>query len=154
MISSLSRGPVTTFLLGVLGVVDFPVGDSAKPTVAYGWQGEPNGSSSYFIPWLELSAALGQPQRQQSMGDPGVDWKLAYNVYFAGVSRSQTEALADRIRNALVNLDRTNVIPTDTGDWVFMKVSVASIGSVQRIPSVYPDYYIQSDSYEAWLTKA
>lgn len=152
MTSSISRGPITSAILVVMGALNFPVGDNSRPTDPYGWQGEPNSGTSTFIPWLELSSGLGSPQSRQAMGDTGVDWKLNYNVYFAGISRTQTDALADKIRELLLNMARS-VVSTPSGDWRFMKVSVTGIGSSARIPSVYPDYYTQSDAYEVWMTK-
>lgn len=153
MVSTISRGPVTTRLLEELKQLNFPVGDNSAPTTPYGWQGEPNGENSSFIPWTALTAMPGQPQRVTgSMGDTGTEWRLGYNVFFAGISRQQTEALADRSRAQICNIAR-EAVTTDTGNWRIQKITCTSVGSSNRVGSAFPDYYTQNDSLEVWVTK-
>jgi hypothetical protein len=153
MPSSLSRGPITNRLLAELDTEGFPVGDNASPVVAYGWQGEPNSSTSTFIPWLSLSpgnAVLQAPAG--ALGDSQSEWRLSYQVFYAGLSRKQTEALADRMRLNITNITRESV-DTDTGRWRIQKTTCISIGNTTRIGSAYPDYFTQADSFEVWVTK-
>lgn len=153
MPSSLSRGPLTTRLITELKTANFPVGDNSKPDVPHGWQGEPNGASSTFIPWLTLTPLAAQPQSiTGALGDTGTEWRLGYSVYYAGLSRKMTEALADRMRSNLINIARENYT-SETGTWRIQKVSCTAVGSSQRIGSAYPDYFTQADTFDVWISK-
>ena len=151
--SSISRGPITNRLLTELATEGFPVGDNAQPTAPYGWQGEPNEPGTTFTPWLSLSPATGTLQAPSGpMASTQDDWRLGYAVVYAGVSRKQTEALADRMRLNLTNIARES-ITTPTGSWRIQKISCTAIGNTARIGSAYPDYFTQADSFEVWVTK-
>lgn len=153
MTSTVSRGPLTTRVLDELKDLSFPVGDNSAPTTPYGWQGEPNATGSSFIPWLSLTSLAAQPQRiPGALSDTGTEWIMPYTVFFAGLSRKQTDALADKTRENLVNMER-ELISTLTGDWRVMKVGCTAIGSANRVGSAYPDYYTQADTYEVWISK-
>lgn len=153
MVSSISRKQITDRVLAELGEPGFPVGDNSAPEEAYGWQGEPNEANTTFVPWLVLTPGIATQQTPMGgMGDTGTNWKVGYNVFLAGVSRKQTEALADRIRDALTNIVRES-ITTPTGSWRIQKISCQAIGSNNRVGSAYPDYFTQSDNYEVWITK-
>jgi hypothetical protein len=73
-------------------------------------------------------------------------------VVYAGISRKQTEALADRMRMNLTNIARESV-DSDTGKWRIQKTTCTTIGNTNRIGSAYPDYFTQADSFEVWVTK-
>lgn len=151
--SSISRGPITNRLLDELVTEGFPVGDNAQPSVAFGWQGEPNAPGTTFTPWLSLSPGAASLQNPSgAMGDSQSEWRLAYSVMYAGISRKQTEALADRMRMNLTNIDRED-ISTPTGKWRIQKATCISIGNTTRVGSAYPDYFTQADSFEVWVTK-
>lgn len=153
MPSSPSRGPITTRVITELGTEGFPVGDNAAPETPYGWSDEPNSDGGTFTPWMSVTALAGSPQRPPgTLGDTGTEWSLPYSVFYAGISRKQCEALADRMRSALVNITRESVT-TDTGDWRIQKISCNSIGSSNRIGSAYPDYFTQVDMFDVWITK-
>ena len=152
MPSSLSRGPITNRLLDELAVEQFPVGDNSAPKIPYGWQGEPNAPGTTFTPWMSLSPGTASLQAPQTMADSQSDWKLAYAVSYAGISRKQTEALADRMRLNLTNIARES-IDTPTGAWRIQKITCTAIGNTNRIGSAYPDYFTQADSFEVWVTK-
>lgn len=153
MPSSPSRGPITTRIVTELATEGFPVGDNGAPADPYGWQGEPNAEGGSFIPWMSVTPGLAVPNVPPgAMGDTGAMWKLAYTVFYAGLSRKQTEALADKERNALTNIARES-IDTDTGNWKIMKITCTGIGSVNRVGSAYPDHHTQSDNFEVWITK-
>jgi hypothetical protein len=151
--SSISRGPITSRLLDELAIEGFPVGDNAQPVAPYGWQGEPNEPGTTFTPWLSLSPGAATLQAPGgALGDSQSEWRLAYSVVYAGISRKQTEALADRMRMNLTNIARES-ITTPTGDWRIQKTTCTSIGNTSRIGSAYPDYFTQADSFEVWVTK-
>lgn len=152
MPSSISRGPITNRLLAELATEGFPVGDNASPAVPYGWSGEPNDPGSTFTPWLSLSPGAATLQTPQSMGDSQSEWRLAYTVLYSGISRKQTEALADRMRLNLTNISRES-IETPTGNWRIQKTTCTAIGNTSRVGSAYPDYFTQADSFEVWVTK-
>jgi hypothetical protein len=86
------------------------------------------------------------------MGDSQSEWRLSYSVVYAGISRKQTEALADRMRMNLTNIARESV-DSDTGKWRIQKITCTTIGNTNRIGSAYPDYFTQADSFEVWVTK-
>jgi hypothetical protein len=152
MPSSLSRGPITNRLLVELETEGFPVGDNASPDIPFGWTGEPNEPGTTFTPWLSLSPMAGRIQVPQAIGDDQRDWRLAYSVLYAGLSRKQTEALADRMRMNLTNIAKES-ITTPTGNWRIQQVHCTAIGNTTRIGSAYPDYFTQADSFEVWVTK-
>ena len=64
-------------------------------------------------------------------------WVAGYNVLYAGVTRPQCEALADRMREKLCQIARESVT-TDTGNWRIMKISCNGIGSNNRVGGNYP----------------
>jgi hypothetical protein len=153
MPSSLSRGPVTNRLLAELETEGFPVGDNASPDIPFGWTGEPNEPGTTFTPWLSLSPMAGSLQAPAgALGDSQSEWRLAYSVLYAGLSRKMTEALADRMRLNLTNIARES-IDTPTGKWRIQKTTCTAIGNTTRIGSAYPDYFTQADSFEVWVTK-
>jgi hypothetical protein len=151
-VSSISRGPITNRLLAELATEGFPVGDNASPVASYGWQGEPNDPGTTFTPWLSLSPGAASLQTPQAMGDSQSEWRLSYSVMYAGITRKQTEALADRMRLNLTNIARES-IDTPTGKWRIQKTTCVAIGNTTRIGSAYPDYFTQADSFEVWVTK-
>jgi len=151
--SSISRGPITSRLLTELATEGFPVGDNASPKSPFGWQGEPNEPGTTFTPWLSLSPGAATLQAPGgAMGDSQSEWRLSYSVVYAGLSRKQTEALADRMRLNLTNISRDD-IDTETGTWRIQKITCITIGNTSRIGSAYPDYFTQADSFEVWVTK-
>jgi len=151
--SSISRGPITNRLLAELETEGFPVGAKASPNVAYGWSGEPNTPGVTFTPWVTLTPGASTLQTPSgALGDTQTEWRLSYNVFYAGLSRKQTEALADRMRMNLTNINRESV-DTPTGKWRIQKTTCTAIGNTTRIGSAYPDYFTQADSFEIWITK-
>ena len=150
---TISRGPITNRILEQLATEGFPVGDNASPSVPFGWQGEPNQPGTTFTPWLSLSPTTAIPQNPAGpLANTYADWKLSYSVFYSGISRKQTEALADRMRHGLSYMERER-ITTPTGDWKVQKVACVAIGNTNRIGSAYPDYFTQADSFEVWVSK-
>ena len=153
MPSSISSGPITSRLLVELATEGFPVGDNASPTVPFGWSGEPNEPGTTFTPWLSMAPGAATLQAPAgAMGDSQSEWRLSYFITYAGLSRKQTEALADRMRLNLTNIVRES-IDTPTGKWRIQKTTCTAIGNTTRIGSAYPDYFTQADSFEVWVTK-
>lgn len=151
--SAPARGPVTTRVLTELAGPGFPVGDDTHPDIPYGWTGEPDQEGTQFIPWLMLTPLAGTPQRiPGAFSDTGAEWSLPYSVFYAGVTRKQTEALADRVRARLCNITR-EVVGTDNGNWKIMKISCTALGSTNRIGGSVPDYYTQADTFDVWVSK-
>jgi len=151
--SVIRRGPVTTRVIQELKEEGLPVGDNQAPEDAYGWQGEPGAETSNFIPWMSVGTLTGQPQRPNGgLGDTGTEWMLPYEVFYAGLSRKHVEALADKMRAALVNIER-ELITTSTGDWKIQKLACTTVGRVNRIGSTFPDYFTQVDTFELLVSK-
>jgi hypothetical protein len=129
----------------------FPVGDNDRPAEAHGWQGEPDAPGSTFIPWVSVgtgtsSNSSGPQSASQS------DWRMNYFLTSAGVARKQTDRTADLAREAMANLTRT-VIATTAGNWKILQARVASIGGINKMPQTNPNYFIQTDVVELWLSK-
>jgi hypothetical protein len=153
MPSSVSRGPITERVLAELQTEGFPVGDNSNPPPPYGWSGEPGATGTTFTPWMTCTPLAGSPQRLPgAMGDTGTEWSLPYTVFYAGITRKQTEALADRLREALTNIAREAII-TPTGKWRIQKISCTAIGSSNKVGSAYPDYYTQADTFDVWVSR-
>ena len=151
--SAVSRRQITDRLIAELEEPGFPVGDSNAPTDPYGWSGEPNLETSTFTPWMSISALTAQSQRiPGALGDTGTEWNLPYAIFFSGVTRPQCEALADKMRLALTNIER-ETITTPSGNWRIQKVSCVGIGAMNRVGSSFPDYFTQTDSFEVWISK-
>lgn len=153
MPSTPSRGPITSRVIAELETEGFPVGDNEAPAVPYGWSGDPNEENQSFTPWMTVTAMTAQAQRPSgAIGDTGTEWVMPYSVFYAGMTRKQCEALADRLRAALCNINRETVA-TPSGNWKIQKISCSVIGSSNRIGSAYPDYFTQADTFEVWITK-
>ncbi len=154
MPSSPSRAPLTQRIIQELESVGFPVGDNTSPLAPYGWSGEPDGSNQTFTPWMTCTPLAARQQRiPGAMGDTGTEWVFTYTIFFAGVTRRQSEALADRIRNALTNITRERLEGTETGTWKIQKITCTTIGGSAKVGSAYPDYFTQADTFEVWVTK-
>lgn len=151
--SSLSRGPITTRLITELATEGFPVGDNTSPENPYGWSGEPNSEDATFTPYMTIAALTAAPQRVSgALGDTGTEWVLPYSVFYAGISRRQAEALADRMREKFTGITREN-IETPTGNWQIQKISCTSVGGSVKQGSAFPDFFTQVDTIEVWVSK-
>lgn len=150
--STLQRGPLTAYLIAALETSAFPVGDTNSPTEPFAWQGEPNAEGTNFIPWIELMSGPSRLNAMQGFGDTGVDWISSYNVFYAGVNRSQTSTLADRMRLLLNNTARNQIV-TDDGTMTVLKITCTAVGSTVKVSSTIPDYFTQTDTFEVWTTK-
>jgi len=150
--TALSRGYFTAWLLSVLNTSDFPVGDGNTPVEAYGWQGQPNDAGSHFLPWLSSMPGTGRPTAG-SMGDSSSEHILSYTISFNAVTREQVEWIADKMRAVLVSTTRVTVNCGAFGNWRVQQARNVSIGGVMRVKSSFPDYYVQSDAFDIWVSK-
>jgi len=146
------RGLITNRVITELNTSGFPVGDNSSPQDPYGWQGEPGASDSTFIPYLGVTPLAGSLQRTQDMRTSQAEWVFPYSVWVAGISRMQSEALADRVRGRLVAIAR-EVLEDDFGNWKIQQIRCISIGNNTRVGSTFPDYYTQNDTFEVWVSK-
>lgn len=148
----IARGFFTTHLISELtGAFSLPIGDNDAPTQAHGWAGEPNATASNFTPWIVV--APGTAARSEgSMADPQQDWRLNYFFSACGVSRQQTESIADKIRTVAKGLNKQLVTLKDES-WKLTYVHVVSIGAVSRQGATNPPYHLQTDTLEFWLSK-
>lgn len=149
---TISRGHITKYLVDTLALQSFPVGDGKAPTVPHGWQGEPNATGSHFIPWMGVQTGTGRPTGG-SFGGSSTEHILSYSVEYAAVDREQVEYLADSTRKLLVNAVREDIDCGDAGTWKLQQVTNTSIGGISRLRSPFPDYFVQTDGFDIWVSK-
>jgi hypothetical protein len=152
--SSLSRAHFTAWMVATLSVEGLPVGDNNTPAIPYGWQGEPNDSTSVYIPWMSVATGTARPTtRPSAFGDAGSEHVLSYAVQFAAVGREQVEWMADKMRKVLVNSDRTIVDCGVYGEWRIVQAQCISIGGITRVRSTFPDSFTQTDNFDIWVSR-
>ena len=136
-----------------MATVGFPVGDASAPTDNFGWSGEPNADGSVFTPWFSSTPLTATRQRVPgALGDTGTEWLAPYSVFIAGVDRTQTEMLADRVAETLQAQARVT-ITAGSQTWRVQKFERTAVGSINRIGAALPDHFTQNDNYELWLSK-
>lgn len=151
------RGSLTDALLTQLLTVDFPVGDAGKPLHdenalrQAGWNGEPNTPGSFYVPYVVLTPATASIS-SGPFSDPQGDQQLPYTLSIFGVSRKQTESLANRARKILHALGGTD-ITLDSVDYSIQQIWFSAIGGVGRIDATDPSTYGEVDTFTVWLTK-
>lgn len=151
-IATLNRGPITDRLISELETTTLPVGDNHAPTDPYGWQTDsPDADASSFIPWLVITAGTSSAGTG-SMGASSAEWRLPYTIFYAGVTRSQLDWLADKMRMQLTGISR-EAITTSSGNWRIQQIRCNSVGGTVRQGTTFPDYYTQTDLFEVWLSK-
>lgn len=154
--SSISRAHVTASLITTLVGLGNPVGDGNVPQgVSYGWQGAPNDIGSFFIPWLSVMPGVGRPSATTpgSFGDSGSEHVLSYSITINAVDREGVEWLADSTRKEMVNVPRTTLDCGVYGMWKIQQIRSTSIGGILRVRTTDPDYYVQTDGYDIWVSK-
>lgn len=150
--ATLSRGHFTAWMITLLKVEDFPVGDNNIPVEPYGWQGQPNDASATFTPWMSVGTGTARPSGG-SFGDSASEHVLSFSVTYNGVTRDQTEWLADKMRKEFGNAERSVVDCGVYGSWKIQQVQTISVGGIQRIKTSFPDYYVQTDAFDIWVSK-
>lgn len=147
--TTILREPLTQALLGALEptVDDAPasweVGDALKPA-AGGWQGDIGDSD--FVPYVVLTPMdTGEIVSSAITGGFGAAGmvELPYAVTIVGVSRRQTELLADKVRyEHLSSLNGT--VPAGQTLTV-TSVLPSRIGRCQRVDHEHGAWYVQTD---------
>jgi hypothetical protein len=150
----LEMAPVTTYIFTQLETLNFPVGDNSSPSTSYGWQGEPNAAATNFTPWMSLTAMTGQPQQAPTLDiyEDGGMWVLNYVVFHAAVNRTQTQTLADRVRNLLASSAPT-LVTGAVASWSIHGVKCTNIGGTNRVGEATPYYYTETDSYAVLVSE-
>lgn len=151
--SSLPRELITGEVLAQLKTASLPVGDMGAPEDPYGWQSDNPNEGTPFIPYMSLSVgAAGAPQG--AVGDSGTEWETRYSVAYVGVTRTQTEAVADKMRLHLVGQERVSLHHerSDT-NWRITQYRCDRIGAIQKITGSFPDYYTQLDEFVVRVSK-
>ncbi len=156
--SSPSRAHVTAWMVSELEETGHPVGDGNVPeNLPFGWQGQPNAAPSFFIPWLSTMPGTARINPSQatigSFADAGSEWVMSYSVSFNAVNREEVEWIADSTRKHLVNVERTDLDCGDYGHWKVQQVRSVSIGGINRVRQTDPDYYLQTDNFDVWISK-
>jgi hypothetical protein len=150
------RAPITSEINTLVKTLGFPVGDNSSPGAVgtYGWQDEPNEAGTNFTPWLVITAMPGQGHSDQSISSLAEDafWLLSYSIFVAGVSRNQTEVLADRVRHLMANLNDV-LVTGESASWLIDGARCVNLGSNNRVGEASPYYFTQTDSYTVWVTK-
>lgn len=160
----LSRGYFTDWVIGLLKhehmplastsdpVIPVAVGDNNTPDTAYGWQGQPNDGSATFIPWMSVGTGNARPTGG-TFGDSASEHVMSYSITYSSVARDQGEWLADKMRKEFGNAERQQVDCGEFGTWKILQVQTMSIGAITRIKSSFPDYYVQTDAFDIWVSK-
>lgn len=153
--TSLSREPVTRhFRADCKSALELPVGLMDSPKEKHGWGTiNPDQTGKDFIPYAMVSIGQGVPEGG-SIGDSTQIWVLTYRVTLAGVTHSQTEVVADKLRFNLPEYSR-QVIKDERNQtaWKIMEYSCIAIGDVNRITGLQPEYFVQTDTYQMRVSK-
>ena len=152
MPSTPDRAPLTDALITALATVVEFVGDVTAPDDA-GWQDDPGGNSSMFIPYVVLTPQP-SPAPTGSLGDSQIDWKLPYTLTTYGVTRQQIEDVADEARRAVLALKDVTITMNDTTTvWKIIGVTSQNIAGVGFTDQIKPTAYSQSDSVLVMFSK-
>lgn len=135
----------------VLNTAAMPVGLSKAPADG-GWDGQPSEDESSYQPYGVLIPGSSGPRSSEefshNMG--GSDWKLPYTVSSFGILPNQTEFAADDFREVFAGMMDQLIIAGDE-TYLVQQVRIESIGGLQRVDSVDPQIYAQTDSFTIWL---
>lgn len=147
------RGSLTDILITKLAETDFPVGDAGAPDAEAkaGWNGEPNAPGSTYVPYLVLTPSTATIS-SGPFPDPQGDWRVPYSMTTFGVSRKQTESLANRGRKILEDLSKTSVT-LDGQDYKIQQINFDALGGVGRVDATSPSTYGEVDTFTVWLAK-
>lgn len=152
MASAPDRGVFTDWLLDHLRT-EYLVGDIEAPEGA-GWQTESASPDAEFVPYTTLMPGT-SGQATGSLGDPSMDWKLAYTLNHYGVNRRQVEDLADDIRTNLLLVKKVPVTMKDgITVWRLTTIACNSIGGVGYTTAVSPTAFSQTDSITLTVSRS
>lgn len=131
-----------------------PVGLGGFPKEKHGW-GSVNEDvgDGEFIPYFMITVGAATSDGG-AVGDSGTEWTLNYRVTIAGIDITQTEDVADHLRIELQKLVRISLHHerSDT-NWRIMEIKCPTLGDVNKVGALQPDYFIQTDSYQLRVTK-
>lgn len=153
------RGSLTDVMIErLLATTTYPVGDAGAPVPEEdaarhaGWNGEVGMPGSIFVPYNVLTPATATIS-SGPFTDPQGEIQLPYQLSTFGVSRRQTEALANVARKALEGLRNERPV-LDGVEHKIHQVWFSAIGGVGRVDATDPtSTYGEVDTLTVWLTK-
>lgn len=147
----LNRRVLTKAVIDKLKEIDKPIGDGVTPKNA-GWTGgQPNADGTNFVPYSVVSTGSSS-NSSGPISDFQADWQTTYAVSSFGVSREQTEWMADTARSKLALL-KGSILNLGDSNYKVILVRVDAIGGIQRVDATEPQYWGQTDAYTVWVTK-
>ncbi len=132
-------------------VKNITVGYGKAPRGA-GWDGQPNKNEATFKPYAVINplTSSGKTNAQFSSTETGNDWQLPYSVSAFGVIPDQAELVADEMRTVIETLEEETIALGDE-TYEIRKVTIESIGALQRVDATDPEYYGQVDVVTIWI---
>jgi len=147
----IERRLLTAAIVAAAETTGIPVGLAHAPDGG-GWQGQPNLTTSDFIPYGVVTPTTAT-QASGPLGDPQGDRQIPYSVASFGVQAEQTEWVADKLRAVIGALKKTTVVLGD-GSYKIQQVRSDVIGGLTRVDQTEPPYWGQVDVLTLWLTPA
>lgn len=138
---TLARGPITDALLArarALALV--PVGDASTPTGG-GWTADPGAAGGFQA--FQVLVPGPASVAEGSLTNAEQDWMLPYVLTTFAIGRSNTETIADTMRQHLAGWPDVMV-----GDWQVRYVQAAALGPVVRHEGMEPKIYSQTDTVQ------
>lgn len=155
MKSIVDRGSLTDAMLSTLLDLGYPVGDGEMPTLDTaehaGWNGDPNTPGAVYVPYYVLSAQTATIS-SGSLADPQDGWQLPYSLASFGISRKQTESLANLGRKKLRELKGQN-LTLDGETYRVQQVQFAALGAPTRVDQTSPSTFGEVDTLTIWITQ-
>lgn len=147
----LSRRTLTEAVITKIAETGKPVGDGVTPKNAAWTGGQPNKDATNFVPYSVVTPGTSS-MATGPINDFRADWQTSYIVSSFGVSREQTEWMADLARTKLALLVGS-ILDLGDSNYKVIQVRVDSIGGIQRVDATEPQYWGQTDAYTVWVTK-
>lgn len=142
MVTVYQSRPITDAVLASLNAGGILVGDGVKP-VGGGWSG--TAGASTFVPYIVLySMPVGTIDGP--LMDPQADVEARYSINAVGMSRKQTDTLADKARIVMLST-AVNV----TGRTVLRIAWLTQVG-IGRDDESDPPIWVAADRYAAMST--
>lgn len=136
----ISTGAMTQMLLSVLSSSGVLIGDGVAPKEA-GWSsGTPN--TGEFVAYSVLGFAGASPSNPEiHHRDP--EWSTSWSLRHYGGGREQADWVADKVRTALMSVDRAPFGSVDAHRVI--GVQWVSLGALSRNDTVDPPYWQSQD---------
>lgn len=163
MSTTFQRSPLTNHLLHwIKEHTSFEVGDAVIPKNA-GWQKvaakpQPNAPGGTFTPYTVLTSMTAVPAPGTgSIAETQQDWHIPYVIQSFGVTREQSERLADKVRISIGELTH-EILELKTDDapqnrYRVQQVWFPTIGGGNVTPGSDPMFYGEQDQFVLWLAK-